>query len=461
MIIERIITQEARTILERLSFLPDIHIVGGYVRDLMQGLHPSDIDLATSAAPELVKTLCRIQKIKVVATGIDHGTVTLLIGDDKYELTTFRSDFNCDGRHADVKYVSTIKEDLNRRDFTINAMAIDGNFMLIDPYDGLGDIERKILKCVGNPLFRFTEDKLRIIRACRFAARYGYAFDKETWDCMVALAAQVFQFVSVERFVMEMTKVFKAVSLPSHFLSTMYELDILQDYIPDFRGFDKLGQNPQYHPEGDVWTHIKMVVDKSKGIEARWIALFHDIGKGETYQRIPGETYYSYKGHADIGARMIPRIGKKLKLPNYLIHTITECTRYHMRAYHLMPYMKKNKIRAFQHDVTAEYLPVLKELCIADAHDRKDIDLGIFDPMPLKVVFKPVVGGEMIMKFFAKSPPYDKPGPAIGRLRKIGMTFQLETGITDVDTILNRLTDEVYPDLIEELNEKEDQYNEM
>jgi len=273
---------------------------------------------------------------------------------------------------------------------------------------------------------------------------------------MYALSGQVFQFVTVERLVMEINKAFDAES-PGLFLRELYRLEILQDFIYELREMHKLLQNPEYHPEGDAWMHTLQVVDSAEGVEGRWIAFMHDIGKNQTYAKVPGHIHYSFKGHPEAGARMIVGIGKRLKLPNQLIHKMSQCALYHMRAYMIMPYMKPNKIRSFQHDVTAEYLPLLKALCIADAQGRKPLNLKVFDVLEEKVVFKPAVSGEEIMKFFASSPPYNKPGPAVGRLKKIGMDYQLETGCVDISLILNRLMDEVYPDIVEELKEREEE----
>jgi tRNA nucleotidyltransferase/poly(A) polymerase len=449
-----------------LKFLPDLHIVGGYVRDVMMGIEPSDIDFATSASPKRVMELCKARDIKTIPTGFDHGTVTILLWYNdgvratlkNYEVTTFRSDHNCDGRHADVEYVSSIEEDLARRDFTINAMAIDSEFNLIDPFGGQECLSGQLLKCVGDPFRRFTEDKLRIIRACRFAARFNFAFDIGTFSCMYALADQVFQFISVERFVMEMNKAFK-METPSEFLHQLYNLKIIQSFIPELYDIHKFKQHPTYHPEGDVWTHIMTVVDNAVGIEGRWIALLHDIGKGKTGILVDYEDYYSFRGHDDVGAALMPIIGKRLRLSNDLIKKMEVCARYHMRAYHIMVSAKKNKIRRFQYEVTAEYLPLLKALCIADTKGRKDVNLTIFNEIPEEIVFKPAVTGDMIMKFFKSQSPYNEPGPAVGKLKKIAMETQLETGITDVEWLLTRLIDEVYPEIDEILREKEDEYS--
>lgn len=178
-------------------------IVGGCVRDCLLGRMPNDWDITTSAKPEQVKALFR----RTIDTGIQHGTVTILIGDEQYEVTTYRIDGDySDGRHPDdVTYTSLLSDDLRRRDFTINAMAYHPSTGLVDLFGGVDDLDKKIVRCVGNAEDRFGEDALRMMRAIRFAAALGYSIDDETYNAIIKLHANLSK-VSAERIRVEMEK---------------------------------------------------------------------------------------------------------------------------------------------------------------------------------------------------------------------------------------------------------------
>jgi tRNA nucleotidyltransferase (CCA-adding enzyme) len=159
-------------------------VVGGCVRDSILGIAPHDWDIATNAHPDKVRNIFNSAKVIVTETSLAHGTVTVRIGGENFEITTFRNDVNCDGRHAEVAFAETIEEDLSRRDFTFNAMAFNDVRGLIDPFGGVNDLMGGIVRCVGNPDERFTEDYLRMFRAVRFAARFCFAIDLYTFNAM-------------------------------------------------------------------------------------------------------------------------------------------------------------------------------------------------------------------------------------------------------------------------------------
>ena len=199
----------------------EAYVVGGCVRDMLLGREPGDWDITTSALPEQVKQVFR----RTVDTGIQHGTVTVMMGDEGYEVTTYRIDGEyADGRHPDsVTFTPSLTEDLKRRDFTVNAMAYNGNTGLVDEFGGMEDLDRGIIRCVGEPMDRFSEDALRILRAIRFSAQLGFAIEGRTYEAIRAIAPNMVH-VSKERIQAELTKLLLSPH-PGH-ISMVYETGI-------------------------------------------------------------------------------------------------------------------------------------------------------------------------------------------------------------------------------------------
>ena len=199
----------------------EAYVVGGCVRDMILGREPGDWDITTSALPEQVKQVFR----RTVDTGIQHGTVTVMMGDEGYEVTTYRIDGEyADGRHPDsVTFTPSLTEDLKRRDFTVNAMAYNGNTGLVDEFGGMEDLDRGIIRCVGEPMDRFSEDALRILRAIRFSAQLGFAIEGRTYEAIRAIAPNMVH-VSKERIQSELTKLLLSPH-PGH-ISMVYEIGI-------------------------------------------------------------------------------------------------------------------------------------------------------------------------------------------------------------------------------------------
>ncbi len=216
-------------ILDTLSYHGyEAYAVGGCIRDTILARTPDDWDITTSAKPEEVKELFR----RTVDTGLKHGTVTVLLGDDGYEVTTYRIDGEYqDHRHpTEVAYASQLSEDLMRRDFTINAMAYNQQSGLVDLFGGMEDMQRKIIRCVGNPRERFTEDALRILRAVRFSAQLGFAIEEKTKEALTSLAPTLVH-VSQERIQVELVKLL--VSANPHYIGLLAETGILDVILPE------------------------------------------------------------------------------------------------------------------------------------------------------------------------------------------------------------------------------------
>ena len=209
------------------------YIVGGCVRDFLLGKNPDDFDITTNAKPEDVKRIFK----KTIDTGIKHGTVTILFYDNNkpltYEITTYRVDGEyIDGRHPEnVKFVSGLKEDLARRDFTVNAMAYNDEDGIVDEFDGITDIEKKLIRSVGNPIDRFTEDALRLLRAVRFSAKLGFEIEEET-KIAIPILSKNLSMVSKERIQVELTKTITSDN-PEH-VANIFSLNLAPYICKDF-----------------------------------------------------------------------------------------------------------------------------------------------------------------------------------------------------------------------------------
>lgn len=427
---------------ERLHFLEELYAAGGCVRDALLGREIKDVDFATRMRPHEMIDAAEAHDVKTIPTGIEHGTITFVSGSNHYEVTTFRKDLETDGRRARVRWADLIEEDLERRDFTINAMAMHRNGYLIDPCGGRRDLELGLIRFVGDAKARIEEDYLRVIRGCRFAGRYNFNLTGRTWHRMHMAANWVLKNVSIERVTQEFSKAFEDL-LPSRFLRYMYRLTLLQSYIPQTTSWHLLDQHPKWHPEGTVLEHVLEVVDRAPPSH-RWHALLHDIGKNATAERVIDEDfreYCSFHGHEDIGADMIPDICRRIRLPNALRDSIEATTRWHMYPLHVTRNgnVVTDRIRRrFQGRVGA-YLSDVEIVCKADAgHSftaaprralrRSEEAWKLFDPLPEPV--EPVLMGRHLIGAGLA------PGPEFGVRLNSAFEHQLDTGCRDVDELL-------------------------
>lgn len=301
----------------------EAYAVGGCIRDSVRGDTPEDWDICTNALPEAVESI--FSGMRVIETGLQHGTVTVMIDRVGYEITTYRTEGSySDRRKPDfVKFVSELREDVNRRDFTINAMAYNDKNGLQDYFGGREDLENGIIRCVGDADARFNEDALRILRAMRFAARFDFTIAPETAAAMHKNKA-LLSYVSRERISAELMKLLRGCGA-AHILREFS--DILLEFIPDIEpciGFD---QHSVYHSH-DVWEHTLAAVEAAEPDSVvRLAVLLHDIGKPScfTIDEKGGHFY----GHAEIGARLADDIIKRLKMSNDIRRTVTTLIRYH------------------------------------------------------------------------------------------------------------------------------------
>lgn len=303
----------------------EAYVVGGCVRDSILGRNPHDWDICTSAKPDEVIEI--FKNYRVIETGLQHGTVTVMLNHTPFEITTYRIDgvYSDNRRPDNVEFTTDIKEDLSRRDFTINAMAYSPKVGLIDPFNGMYDIEMRLIRCVNNASDRFQEDSLRILRAMRFSIQLDFMIVKSTYDAMLNYKSLT-KNVSAERINSELVKML-SVNKPiiKHFQSCR---DIIAEFIPEFTSCFDFQQNNPYH-EFDVYNHILRAVDSYDGIDLiiKLSLLFHDIGKPDCYSE--DENGGHFIGHGIVSSDKVNVILRRLKFDNETIKSVTELVLYH------------------------------------------------------------------------------------------------------------------------------------
>ncbi|WP_437318673.1 CCA tRNA nucleotidyltransferase [Sorangium sp. So ce385] len=338
-------------------------IVGGCVRDLLRGEPAKDWDVATDARPEEVMAAFR----KVIPTGIQHGTVTVMVRGVPYEVTTLRGDGTySDGRRPDrVEFVDDITADLARRDFTMNAIALDPvDGHLIDPFGGQRDLEAKVIRAVGDPGERFAEDGLRVLRAARFAATLEGALDPETERAMgTARSHQTFRCVSAERVRDEWLKAMRA-RRPSVAFEIMRRTELLGITCPEMMESVGCEQN-RWHAY-DVWGHAMACLDACKPDPIlRVAALMHDIGKPRTREFSDKTHDYTFYEHERVGAEMAEPILSRLRFSNDERARIVALIRHHLICYD--DSWTDAAVRRWLRRVTPALAPDLYEIGVADA----------------------------------------------------------------------------------------------
>jgi poly(A) polymerase len=310
------------------------YFVGGCVRDLLIGIVPQDYDIATSARPDDVMALFP----ETIPVGAQFGVVLVVVpqADERpihVEVATYRSDVGyTDGRHPDaVRYSDTAQEDVQRRDFTVNGLLLDPiTDEVIDYVGGRADLQRKIIRTIGEPHQRFREDKLRMLRAVRFAARLDYHIDPGTMAAIRELAHEI-HMVSRERIRDELDKMLTEGHARRCF-ELLDESGLLQEVLPEVSALKGVEQPPQYHPEGDVWIHTLMLLDgleKGSPKSLGWGVLLHDIGKPPTFREAPERIRFD--GHAEVGTRMAEQICRRLRFSNEVTEQVSALVANHMR----------------------------------------------------------------------------------------------------------------------------------
>ncbi len=344
----------------------EAYAVGGCVRDSILGREPGDWDITTSAMPEETKALFE----KTVDTGIEHGTVTVLLEREGFEVTTYRIDGKYeDSRHPkEVTFTRSLKEDLLRRDFTINAMAYNEKNGLVDIFGGLRDLKERKIRCVGDAKARFSEDALRILRGIRFAAQLGFSIDEETKAGMEKLAPTL-KNISAERIQTELVKML--ISRRPELIRKAYELGITAQFLPEFDRLMETAQETPHHmyTVGEHTIHAIGNVRPDKVL--RLTMLLHDMGK-PAYKTVDEDGRAHFKKHALESEVIAGRILRRLKFDNDTIHKVTRLVRYHD---YRMPSTAKDVRRAMNkigEDIFSYYMEVRRGDVLAQSMYQRE-----------------------------------------------------------------------------------------
>lgn len=340
----------------------EAYAVGGCVRDCVLGREPNDWDITTSAKPQDTKKLF----CKTIDTGIKHGTVTVMLDREGFEVTTYRIDGDYeDGRHPkEVIFTASLEEDLKRRDFTINAMAYNEQVGLVDIFGGMHDIEEGIIRCVGDARERFTEDALRMLRAVRFSAQLGYRIEENTAQAVRELAPNL-KLISAERIQSELVKL--VISAHPDYLRTAYETGITKQIFPEFDLCMETQQNNPHHcySVGEHILHSMQTIVPDKVL--RLGMFFHDIAKPQTLT-IDKEGITHNKGHNVVGEKMTRQIMRRLKFDNDTTDKVAKIVLYHDQEIELTPSGVRRAVNRIGEDI----FPMLFAVKYADIDAQSD-----------------------------------------------------------------------------------------
>jgi poly(A) polymerase len=345
------------------------------VRDLMLGRIPSDFDVATSAPPEQVMSLFR----RNVPVGARFGVITVLTPSSPIEVATFRAEAGYeDGRHPDSVTFTDAREDVLRRDFTINGLLYDPEEdRLIDFVGGLADLERGLIRAIGDPQERFAEDHLRLLRAIRFSARFDFEIEARTWEAVTVNPDRI-RTVSAERVRDELTKILTQGNAHKG-LELLSRSGLLARVLPEVAAMHGVEQPPEFHPEGDVYVHTRWMLEMMgpASLTLAWAVLLHDVGKPPTFMiadRI------RFNGHDVMGAQMAEHIMKRLRFSNKDREAVVEMIRHHLRFMHAREMREAKLRRMIRMDHFDEHLALHRLDCLA-SHGGLDIHAFLVDRM--------------------------------------------------------------------------------
>jgi putative nucleotidyltransferase with HDIG domain len=426
------------------------YLVGGCVRDLLMGHAPKDFDVATDARPDAVLA----QFGKAFGVGAHFGVVLVPLLVDGREIVTEVATFRSDGAYSDgrrpdeVVYTDDPKHDVLRRDFTINGMLLDVDRYLasgdaaaavLDYVGGREDLAAGVVRAIGKPMRRFTEDKLRMLRAVRFAARFGFTIERETFAAIRVLAHEIGQ-VSRERTRDELTRMLTEGHAAEAF-KMLEATGLLQQVLPEVAAMRGVAQPPEWHPEGDVWVHTLLLLEKlPAGCSSTlaWGALLHDVGKPPTYtvsDRI------RFNGHAEVGTRMAAAICRRLRFSNEETEQILALVANHMRFGDVGKMKESTLKRFFRLPKFPEHLE-LHRLDVTSSHNR----LELYDFAKSRYATAPpeevrprllVTGADLIAAGY-------RPGPGFRAMLDAAEDAQLEGAITTKEEGLT-LVREMFP----------------
>lgn len=349
-------------------------MVGGCVRDCILNMEPKDYDITTSAKPEDTLSLFE----KTVPTGLKHGTVTVIINNTHYEVTTYRTEgqYLDNRRPSSVEFVSDIKEDLSRRDFTINALAYNNISGLIDYFNGISDIENKIIRCVGDEDKRFKEDALRMLRAIRFSCQLNFTIEEKTLNAIIN-NSKLINNISKERIRDELYKILTS-NNASKGIDMLQKSGLLAEILPEINSLVNYSPLSIRHNK-NVFAHTLNVIDKTNNnLILRLSGLFHDVGKLNTLT-LEDDGIYRFPKHNIEGAKMSKEILEKLKFDNYTINAVSKLIEHHLVLnVNYMP--TRYEIKKLLIEIGEDIIYLLFDLQSADTRS-----LGTPDPFLKKI----------------------------------------------------------------------------
>lgn len=378
------IPEKVNTIIATLAAAgQEAYAVGGCVRDAVLKREPADWDITTSASPMEVKSLFK----KTIDTGLQHGTVTVMLGQEGFEVTTYRVDgLYEDCRHPkEVQFTKSLLEDLKRRDFTINAMAYNETDGLVDAFDGIGDLKKGVIRCVGEAKERFTEDALRMLRAVRFSAQLGFTLEPKTKAAIMALCENLNK-VSAERIQAELVKLL--ISPYPEKLLEAWECGITRVILPEFDACMACEQNNPHHcySVGEHTIHALQGVEADKVL--RLTMLFHDFGKPEV-KTTDADGIDHFHRHQLVSAKMAEMVLRRLKFDNETIRQVTKLVSCHDDHPPLTPAGVRRAVNRIGEDLFPLYLKVQRADILAQAcktQEAKLRDLEEVEHLFLKIL---------------------------------------------------------------------------
>jgi tRNA nucleotidyltransferase (CCA-adding enzyme) len=403
----------------------EAYAVGGCVRDAILAKEPKDWDIATSATPDEIKRIFR----HTVDTGIEHGTITVLLGKEAFEVTTYRIDgVYEDGRHpSSVTFTDNLLEDLKRRDFTINALAYNPEVRLVDKVGGMKDLNHHLIRCVGDPKTRFEEDYLRILRGIRFSAQLGFKLEQHTIEGMAELAPNL-SLISAERIREELVKL--VTSHNPERIQEAYKLGITKVILPEWDAIVGVEQKNVYHSQdvaGHTLTALKIV--KADKI-LRLSVLFHDMGKPEVKTTdLKGVDYFN--GHEEVGEKIVKEVMNRLRFDKETIRKVARLVAYHNHPLNTTPRAVRRAVNKIGVELFPYYLAMrVGNIKAGSYYERKEKlkKVVIIRKLFLKIIHEKqcislkglaINGGDLIELGIAS-------GPQIGKILNEMLEFVID-----------------------------------
>ncbi|MEC7638407.1 MAG: CCA tRNA nucleotidyltransferase [Verrucomicrobiota bacterium] len=409
------------------------YLAGGCVRDMLRGETPKDYDIATSALPEEITSIFT----KTREVGVHFGVVIVIVKNQAFDVATFRNDGSYkDGRHPEEVTFSTPQDDTARRDFTVNGIFFDPiSEKYIDFVEGKSDIDKKVIRAIGEPNLRFQEDHLRLLRAIRFAARFDYEIEAETWNSIKSNASGISK-ISKERIRDELTKILLNENRVLGF-DLLVESGLMEHIIPEILQLKGCEQPPQFHPEGDVFVHTRLMLSLLKdapSIELVLSVLLHDIGKPATYSFDEEADRIRFNGHDKLGAEMSEQILRDLKFSNSIIEDVVQMVANHM-TFKDVQKMRQSKLKRFMSRSTfSDEIELHRVDCLGswgglDNYDFLNKKMVEFANEP--IIPQPLLTGKDLIELGWS------PGPDLGQTLNSVQDMQLEGKLNSKDEALD------------------------